>query len=382
MSGIVRVTNPIEDPLFVTSVRSGVVDTSNTTTTALAAGGVYTGEAVNVLNYSIIAVAVKSNVASATDGLSMQQSSDGINWRFTDEYTIPANAGKVYSVQPSLKWFRVVYTNGSTIQAWFDLSTIFKIENTKPSSHRIKDTIVGDDDAELVKAAITGVNGSGLWHNVEVTADGNLAIVNRSDGLAIAQGLVTGTSFNGDTQDVEIQGLDSNFDLVVQTKTLTGQTPVELDTHLIRVFRMKNMNSTDFAGHVFCYVSLNTTVTAGVPQDGAKVRGVVHSVNNQTEMAVFTIPNGKTGYMRAWYASTAGAKKDSSHTIKVLARPFGGVFQLKHTANIDVNGTSYIKHDYVEPEVFAAKTDIEIRMNTDKDEAGVSAGFDIVLVDD
>ena len=153
---------------------------------------------------------------------------------------------------------------------------------------------------------------------------------------------------------------------------------VTLDTPLIRVFRIKNINSVDYAGHVF--VSVAGTLTAGTPTP-ANLRAAVHGENNQTEMAVFTIPGGKTGYMRDWYASTAGVKKGSSHVVKLLARPFGEVFQLKHKAAIIEDGTSYIKRDYQEPEVFAEKTDIEIRMNTDQDAANVAAGFGIVLVD-
>ena len=119
-----------------------------------------------------------------------------------------------------------------------------------------------------------------------------------------------------------------------------------------------------------------------MPDDSKKIRAIVQTGNNQTLMAVYTVPNGYTGYMRDWYSSTAGAKKLSSHSIRVLARPFGQVFQLKHLANITVAGTGYIKHNYIEPEVFAAKTDIMIEVDTDQDAAGVAAGFDIVLVED
>lgn len=274
-----------------------------------------------------------------------------------------------------------------------------------------------------------GVDENGDVKEVNVTENGDLTISDNSDGLAIAEGRVTGkTSVNKfgyapnfdvaddfvtvwdgaeagavwesmnyvystsadidslcaednlDTQTVEVQGLDSNFDLINQTKTLTGNTPVALDTALIRVFRMKNIDSESFRNHIFCYVGAGTTVSSGIPQDGTKVRAVIHAAENQTEMAVFTIPNQKTGYMRSWYASTAGAKKDSKHTIKILARPFGGVFQLKQRRNF-TSETGLDPQPYDTPPSYGAKTDIEMVVDTDKDDSGASAGFNIVLVD-
>ncbi|RLC81743.1 MAG: hypothetical protein DRI61_03440 [Chloroflexi bacterium] len=426
-SGLVQ--HMIVDEAVQPELPAGLVDSTNSTATPLTSGSTFTGTAIDITDYGIIFINTYSDQASATDGLVIEQSSDGTNWDHDDVYTVPAGGAKNYSINPYAQYMRVKYTNGGVNQTAFRLQTLLKA-NSKPSSHRIQDSIVDEDDAELVKSVLSAKANGGGFVNITATESNNLRVTEAESGLAIAKGEVTGHSFvhkfgaapdfdvadgfvtvwdgaeddedyeamqytysatadidyivaeaAGDTQDVEIQGLDANYDLVVQTKTLAGNTPVELDTYLTRVFRMKNVNSTDFTGHVFVYVS-GGTVTAGVPQVGADVRAVVHDENNQTEMAVYTIPNGKTGYMRSWYASTAGAKRDSSHTIKILARPFGQVFQLKHKANIDVNGTSYIHHEYIEPEVFAAKTDIEIQMDTDTNIAGVAAGFDIILVDD
>jgi hypothetical protein len=415
------------------TVAGGHISTANSTTTVLDPAGVnaFTGTAEDITDVSAIVIHVKASHASATDGLSVQWSPDGTNWDGTDDFTVPAASGKTYSFQPAAQYIRVVYTNGGTLQTYFRLQTIFKHTNIKPSSHRIADAIIDDDDAELVTSVLKAKANGGGFVNIEATASNNLRVTDAESGLSIAKGDVTDHSFihkfgaapdfdvgdgfvtvwdgaeddvawmlmnyvysstaaidsisstdDGDTQDVEIQGLDANYDLVIQTVTLTGNTRKALDTDLIRIFRIKNVDSSNFAGHVIVYENDTTGDDPGVPDDSNLIRAVVQPDNNQTEMAVFTIPDGYTGYMRSWYASTAGAKRDSQHTIKILARPFGQVFQLKHKANISVTGNSYIQHRYEEPEKFSAKTDIEMQMDTDTDIAGVAGGFDIVLVAD
>lgn len=107
----------------------------------------------------------------------------------------------------------------------------------------------------------------------------------------------------GDTQDIEVQGLDTNYDLVTQTITLSGQTRVALTTDLVRVFRMENVGSSDIAGSVYCYV--NGAITAGVPDTSADIRAIIQGSFNQTLMALYTVPNGKTAYMKNYWASIA-----------------------------------------------------------------------------
>jgi len=187
----------------------------------------------------------------------------------------------------------------------------------------------------------------------------------------------------GDTVDLEVQGLDADYNVVVQTVTLNGQTRVALTTNLIRIFRSKNVGATDLVGHVFVYV--NGAITGGIPDDASTIRAVVHPENNQTEMAVFTIPANRKGYLCCLFASTAGASKATSYVIRLKARPFGQVFQLKHKGAIADDGTSHFAHVFNEPEVFAAKTDIEITIEIAdgaKTAAAVAGGFDIVLVED
>jgi hypothetical protein len=146
------------------------------TTTPLLGGATFTGAIVDILNYSIITVSVFSNVASATNGLKIEQSMDGVNWDWDDVYTIPANTGKTFSVQPSAQYFRVRYVNGASAQSSFRLTVVLKKNNSLPTSHRIQDSIIEDDDAQLVKAVLTGKSPSGSFTNFQATTQGNFKV--------------------------------------------------------------------------------------------------------------------------------------------------------------------------------------------------------------
>ena len=215
-----------------------------------------------------------------------------------------------------------------------------------------------------------------VWDGAD---DGNIAQMRYVYSETAAIDSISSSSA-ADVQVMKIQGLDANFDLITQAATLNGQNRVELTTPLIRIFRMKNDNSVDNAGYIYAYE--NTAITGGTPTDSTKVRCVIQPGNNQTLMAVYTIPNGYTGYMRDWYASTAGANKDSSYIIELRAREKDKVFQLKHVTSLQDGGTSYIKHDYTEPEDFGEMVDVEMRaqMTVNTTAATIAAGFDIVLV--
>lgn len=407
----------------------GEVSVDNSTDEPIVGGGVFTGKAIDILYCGIIFINIYSDVGSATDGLVIQQSSDGTNWDHDDVYTYTAGTAKNYSINPYARYMRIVYTNGELDQTEFRLQTICKA-NSKPSSHRIQDSIIDDDDAELVKSVLSAKASGDGFVNIEATASNNLRVTDAESGLAIASGDVVGTTFThkfgyapdfdqtdgvvtiwdgandaginqmryqysttadidsvssssaSDTFSLQVTGLDSSYEQVTQTVVLQGQTRVALSTPLIRIYRMKNSNSSNNVGRIFCYV--NTAISGGVPSDSTKVRAIIGVGNNQTLMAVYTIPANKTGYMRRFYTSIAGANKSSNYRVELRIRAFGEVFALKNINAISDNGTSYLSHPYVEPEVITEKSDIELRVSataTGVTAAAISGGFDIVLKD-
>jgi hypothetical protein len=103
-------------------------------------------------------------------------STDNSTWHVAECFTLPANTNKTFSFQCDHRYARVKYTNGGTNQTSFELSTVFKKTNSKPSSHRIQDSIIDDDDAELVKAVISGKNAAGTFVNFGATNSGNFKV--------------------------------------------------------------------------------------------------------------------------------------------------------------------------------------------------------------
>lgn len=172
---IVGLFIPKIQPRSISSIE-GHLSADNSSAAILGVGGVFTGTAERVLNYGIILVSVFADQASATDGLVIEQSTDGTNWDHSDEYTIAANTGKTFSLQPAAIFYRVVYTNGGVAQTAFRLQTQLKPVYVKPSSHRVADSVSNQDDAELIKAVITGENPSGDFVNFEATAGGNFKV--------------------------------------------------------------------------------------------------------------------------------------------------------------------------------------------------------------
>lgn len=192
---------------------TNLISTANSTTSVLGAAGVFTGTSEDVTNYSLIQVSVYSSHASATDGLSIQQSSDGTNWDIVDTYTILAATGKTFSFQPSARYFRIVYTNGGTLQTSFRLQTIYHVYASKSSSQRPSDALSNETDTEQISALVHVYNGA-TWDRLR----GDV-----TNGLYVAGG-------------VAHDGIDSGNPLKIGGKATTGNTTPVADADRVNAW--------------------------------------------------------------------------------------------------------------------------------------------------
>lgn len=153
--GLMAASQPVviasnQSTVNVSVASAGTISTVNSTATNLAANGVFTGTSEDVAGYSTIAVTVFASHASATNGLSIQQSSDGTNWDLTDTYTVPATSGKTFNFAVAARFYRLVYTNGATATTSLRIQTLYTAVAKRGSSVRPQDNRGNDNDMEEV----------------------------------------------------------------------------------------------------------------------------------------------------------------------------------------------------------------------------------------
>lgn len=174
-----------------------------------------------------------------------------------------------------------------------------------------------------------------------------------------------------DIEPIEVQGLDINWTLTIQTITLTGTTRVLLTTPLWRIFRMKNMWSNDIVWKI------NTTNTWNT-----NIYSQIDNWNNQTLMALYTIPAWKTWYLLQWTNNLSWVTRAVAASWRLMMRPFWWVFQLKKTFWVNSEWNSFVSIWQPLPWKIAAKTDIKISALWSTNWVSLNTTFAILLVND
>ena len=155
---------------------------------------------------------------------------------------------------------------------------------------------------------------------------------------------------------IRVDGLNANYNEISEIVTLNGQTPVVTNNVFIRVFRsfVITAGSADTAAGTI-YIG-DGVVTAGVP---ATIYAVIPLGENQTLMAMWTVPAGYTFYMSRGSFSAASNNAAQYVLGKFMVRPFGGVF--RNAADVTANSNS-IQYDFEVPLAVQEKSDIEARV--------------------
>lgn len=200
-----------------TPANTGFISTLNSTSANLTANSIFTGTSEDLTDYSIVEVSVYSSHDSATDGLSLQQSSDNANWDITDTYTIPAVTGRAFSVPTQARYFRLVYTNGSVGTTSLRIQAMFHKSWGRTSSVRPQDSRTNETDMEESLAYNMVYNGT-TWDR----ARGNTTFGMDVDVTRFDPGITDTFGFLKVAQSSNV--LDVNFYKTGLTNNITVST--------------------------------------------------------------------------------------------------------------------------------------------------------------
>lgn len=139
-------------------IRSTGVDPNNTTSTPLGSSGVFTGTATDVSGYTTVTTSIYTDQNSVVEGIQCQFSSDGVNWDDSNNFTKTGGVARRFEFPVTAKYYRIVYTNGTTAQTELRIQTILHTNSALTSIHRIGDNIDADRSATLTKATMLGRN--------------------------------------------------------------------------------------------------------------------------------------------------------------------------------------------------------------------------------
>lgn len=170
-------------------------------------------------------------------------------------------------------------------------------------------------------------------------------------------------------QEITIVGLDENFSSQQQTINLNGITNVVLDGSWSRVFRAYNSGSSELSGDISVVNSEGDVYAYLMPE------------NNQTLMALYTIPAEYTGYLMKFHCSAQNTSSAAAinYTIHLKTREFGKVFRTRKIISCSTNQSD--EETLLFPLELPPKTDIIFQIvGADGNGGAVNADFDIALL--
>ena len=174
---------------------------------------------------------------------------------------------------------------------------------------------------------------------------------------------------------VTIQGLDNNFNEIEETVTVGGAATTLEFLRVYRAFVATAGVTKTNEGDVL--ISTGSGGTGTVLADiGTIGTGTTFGLG-QTQLALYTIPAGKTGYLTTW--NVGCAPMNNKATVVLKSRELDGDAPFRTKDIVDLVG-GYHTQNYSIPLRFPEKTDIEVVASGDTSTI-ISSSCDVILVD-
>jgi len=183
---------------------------------------------------------------------------------------------------------------------------------------------------------------------------------------AVAMTVTSGAGATANGVAITVQGLDGDYNEVSEEVTLASTGTATTTQTFLRVYR--------------AFVSGSQAITANTTiANGGTTYAQINNGENQTLMALWTVPAGYTAYLLDTKITAFTEQNNKVATINIYARRENGVFR---TADkFDVFAAA-ITQNYKCPIPFPEKTDIEVRAVATSSNADlrVAAGLDIIYI--
>ena len=196
--------------------------------------------------------------------------------------------------------------------------------------------------------------------------------------MTVSSSSTDDTAAGTGARTVEIFGLDGDYNEINEVVTLNGQTAVNTTKSYLRINRGIVRSAGSGGANAGTLYAGTGTVTAGVPAN------VYLSINgngdNQTLMALWTVPAGYTAFLTKMALSTGTSTNTKALlNASLVARPYGEVFQIKERFTLtDATHEQF----YTFPLRFTEKTDLEMRAfsSSGSVEFNVSASMEFIYI--
>ena len=182
------------------------------------------------------------------------------------------------------------------------------------------------------------------------------------------------SSSASDTQEIRVEGHTISGDdltFVVQLVTLSGQTPVALNTGVARISRISNNSGTELVGRVVAYE--DTATTNGVPTDETKIHIDIPLGFQQSFKAATSLSKEDYYVMTGFYGAVS-AKQSAAVDFYIEIKKPNGVFL--QTACFTASSTGGNSDISLDPAIIVPKnSDVRVRCETTDNNAVVFGIF-------
>lgn len=188
--------------------------------------------------------------------------------------------------------------------------------------------------------------------------------------MTVSSSSTSDTSAGTGARTVQVQGLDSDYNAIIETVTMNGQSAVTTVNSYLRVNILIVLTAGSGGNNAGVIYIGTGSVSTGKP---AVIYSSIGTGFNRSQQGFYTIPANTTGYLLRQSATT-----DTAATVTLMyTRAFGGVFTL---VRINQVSTSGFNREFKLPLPISAKTDIDFRTQVPTGSAKVTGAYELLLV--